>query len=92
MQLFLEGSVKFRLLAAHIHRFASAPGNSAPKQGNRRDMIVRTKFMLGIICDQVLIQASESVRRSMNFFSGSRQLIFGRMLRNRSNFSTGYRP
>ncbi len=31
-------------------------------------MIVRTKFMLGIICDQVLIQASETARRLMNFF------------------------
>jgi len=68
MLLFLEGSVRFRLLAAHIHRLASAPGNSAPKRGNRRNMIVRAKFMLGIICDQVLIQASESACRSMNFF------------------------
>lgn len=92
MLLFLEGSVRFRLLAAHIHRLASAPGNSAPKRGNRRNMIVRAKFMLGIICDQVLIQASESACRSMNFFSESRQLIFGRMLCNRSNFPTRYRP
>ncbi len=49
-------------------------------------MIVRTKFMLGIICDQVLIQASETARRLMNFFSESRQVFFGRMLRNSTNF------
>ncbi|AVU74577.1 hypothetical protein CRX69_04940 [Pseudomonas rhizophila] len=60
MLLFLEGSVRSRLLAAHHHRFVSVPiSDSAPKQGNGRSMMVRTKFMLGIICDQVLIQASE---------------------------------
>ncbi len=55
-------------------------------------MIVRTKFMLGIICDQVLIQASETARRLMNFFSESRQVFFGRMLPNSTNFPTRYRP
>ncbi|SCX67924.1 DNA-binding response regulator, OmpR family, contains REC and winged-helix (wHTH) domain [Pseudomonas sp. NFACC32-1] len=32
---------------------------SAPRRGNRCHMIVRAKRMLGIICDQVLIQARE---------------------------------
>lgn len=62
------------------------------KAGNGRNIMVRTQFMLGIICDQVLIQASETVCPSMNFFSESRQVFFGRMLRNGINFSTRYRP
>ena len=76
-----------------ITGLASVPdGDSAPRQGNGRNILVRTRFMLGIICDQVLIQASETICPSMNFFSESRQVFFGRMLRNGINFPTRYRP
>ncbi len=66
--LFLEDSVGLGSLRHTITGSHQYPAAVAPKQGNRRNMIVRTKFMLGIICDQVLIQASEMARRLMNFF------------------------
>jgi hypothetical protein len=89
MLLFLDGSVGFRLLGARP-RFASLPlSGDAPKQGN---IVGRAEFMLGIICDQVLIQASGSACRPMNFFSESRQVFFGRMQRNSFNSLIRYRP
>ncbi|MFW9269035.1 hypothetical protein J3P80_14420 [Pseudomonas sp. D2-30] len=63
MQLFLEGSVGLGSLRHATTRLAAMPiGDCAPKQGNRRSMLVRGAMMLGIICDEVLIQANQCAR------------------------------
>ncbi|KJH86618.1 hypothetical protein UG46_11180 [Pseudomonas fluorescens] len=63
MQLFLESSVGVGSLRHATPRLASMPvGDSAPKQDNGRSMLVHGAIMLGIICDEVLIQASKRPR------------------------------
>ncbi|QXI55610.1 hypothetical protein [Pseudomonas alvandae] len=94
MQLFLESSVGPGSLRHATLCLASMPiGDSAPEQGSGRSMMVRRAMMLGNICDEVLIQATECAGwRLMNFFSESRQVFFGKMQRSRSNFPTRYCP